>query len=62
MVDPAENQAKLFVPAALRFGRTAAVYAFIVFSRTFSFLLAKLLKITVVDFSKTSPTGASPNI
>ena len=50
VVDPSAWRAKLSVPASLMFGQTAAVYAFLRFSRAFAHLMTKLFSITVVEF------------
>ena len=49
-VNPTTGRAELFVPSALMFGQTAAVYAFLRFSRTISKLLSELLTLTTVEF------------
>ena len=49
-VNPATGKAELFIPSALMFGQTAAVYAFLRFSRAISTLSSKLLYLTMVEF------------
>ena len=49
-VNPTTGKAELFVPSALMFGQTAAVYAFLRFSRALSTIAAKVLKLTTVEF------------
>ena len=49
-VSPSTGKAELFVPSALMFGQTAAVYAFLRFSRAISRLLSEVLNLTTVEF------------
>ena len=60
---PATGKAELFIPSALRFGQTAAVYAFLRFSRAISRLLSELLSLTTVefldDFTQLEPTASA---
>ena len=49
-VNPATGKAELFIPSALMFGQTAAVYALLRFSRAISRLSSELLNLTTVEF------------